>query len=166
MLRRIKSCRITITLKRAGLRLQRSLITAFWQNGRLAITRHVTFPTLRKLPNDTYGSLSHNFTQEQSAAIVSDGKKAELKVQSVEINGMIAITLAAENLRVVRTLCPGASTAFIERYEITNTGEQTQSIEFSAPYYLGETDSSKGYRKQCYETFSAWLIKMESMIKA
>ena len=122
-------------------------------NGRLAITRHVTFPTLRKLPNDTYGSLSHNFTQEQSAAIVSDGKKTELKVQSVEINGMITITLAAENLRVVRTLCPGTSTAFIERYEITNTGEQTQSIEFSAPYYFGETDSSKGYRKQRYEIF-------------
>ena len=122
-------------------------------NGRLAITRHVAFPTLRKLPNDTYGSLSHNFKEEQSAVIVSDGKEAALRVQSVEINGMIAITFAAGDLRVVRTLYPGVSTAFIERYEITNTGERTQKIEFSAPYYFGTTDSSKGYRKQSYDIF-------------
>ncbi|MBS6475698.1 MAG: hypothetical protein KH354_06935 [Clostridiales bacterium] len=85
--------------------------------------------------------------------IASGGRKTELKVQSVEINGMMAITLAAEGLRVVRTLCLSTSTAFIERYEIASlcTSSLTYDALVSAAYLakdLGKTELAEKYGEE------------------
>ncbi|UKI18732.1 MAG: hypothetical protein L6V89_06175 [Oscillospiraceae bacterium] len=36
--------------------------------GKLVILQHIVFPTLRKMPDDTFGSLSHNFAQSASVS--------------------------------------------------------------------------------------------------
>lgn len=50
MPQRIKSCRITITLKQAGLRPQRSLITAFGQTGGWRSRATLPFPRCESCP--------------------------------------------------------------------------------------------------------------------
>lgn len=96
------------------------------ENGELRIMRHAVFPSLRTYPNNTRGSLSHNFKGVKIA--VSDYKDKEY-ADCFIFNGILQIKSTIGKLHISRKIFPATSQkCLIERIELVNTGEQTLQI--------------------------------------
>lgn len=115
--------------------------------GKLNLNRHVVFPGLRKIPNDTRGSLSHNFPLSISAIIKVDGQEIQTEYpRRISIKGFLEITSRTnEGLEIVRRLLPAVnSPALIEKVTLRNNTEERLEVEVNSPMYRHMTDPEKG----------------------
>ncbi|MGN0797449.1 MAG: glycosyl hydrolase family 65 protein [Christensenellales bacterium] len=88
------------------------------KNGELRMLRHTVYPTLRKKPNVTIGSLDGNF---RGIKIIVDGKNRREIVERFIFDGTLTILSKVGDVNVKRTLFPANECkALIERITLTN----------------------------------------------
>ncbi|MEC0230424.1 glucosidase family protein [Paenibacillus alba] len=117
------------------------------EQGELMIHRHAVFPGLRTIPNDTRGSLSHNFEGDALPAILVNGQPILHEYpRRIRIKGILEIVSGtAEGLEISRTIFPAVhSKALIERITFSNTGTLASEIEVAVPSYEVITEASQG----------------------
>ncbi|MDR6884281.1 hypothetical protein [Bacillus sp. 3255] len=116
-------------------------------SGELKLNRHAVFPGLRTIPNDTRGSLSHNFGLEASAVIKVDGQPVESEYpRLIRIRGFLEITsITKQGLEIVRKLMPAVDeAAVIEKVTVRNCAAKILEVEVNVPAYLHVTDPAAG----------------------
>lgn len=117
------------------------------RDGSLRMHRHCVFPMLRKIPNDTAGSLSHNFTGAAMVKISANGRDVDDEYpKKIVIRGSLAIESGTScGISVERKLLPAVDyPAAIEKIAIKNTGNERIKVELKAPEYLRRTEVNQG----------------------
>lgn len=116
-------------------------------DGTLLLQRHVVWPMLRTLPNDTHASLAHDFKAGDMPGITVDGEPlgAE-KPLAVSIAGMLRIRSAtASGIEVERTLFPSRKLPVVfEKWSFTNRGGKAVKLEVASATKPFRTDPAKG----------------------
>src|SRR5436190_5560852 len=117
--------------------------------GELTMRRHIVFPTLRTIPNDTHASLSYTYGEDAEPRIFIGGRAAPSEmVKQFRHRGIMTIDSAfgkAEDVVCRRTVFPSVDQpAVIERYSFTNRSAKPIPIEVESTRKLVRTDQSRG----------------------
>ncbi len=115
--------------------------------GKLRVHRHVVFPLLRMRPNDTRGSLSHNFLKQSQPQIMIDGKRMVREhVISATLDGMLTLRGEAENdIEIERALFPAMDQpALIERVTLRASDNKEHLIAVTPSHYRRVTPAARG----------------------
>ncbi|MBA2941345.1 hypothetical protein HZF08_23985 [Paenibacillus sp. CGMCC 1.16610] len=105
------------------------------QEGKLKLARKVVWPTLRTIPNDTHGSLIHDFELESMPAIWINGKpNMNERPICFQFHGLLYIrSKADEGIWIERTLFPSTNSKSVyEKIVMTNSSDQAVSIQISS----------------------------------
>lgn len=88
----------------------------------LSLSRKLFWPSFRKQPNDTYGTLSASFGSDETPSLNIDGKHAVEKVDSVTFDGILKTTSrVSEAVEVTRLIFPSVELpASYELLAVTN----------------------------------------------
>lgn len=126
-----------------------SVIVEYGLNSRGAsnVNKHVVWPMLRTIPNDTHASLSRDFDFKDFPEISVDGRRIRIdRVQSVRQAGLMTLTtLLAEDVELTRILFPSPSKpAVIENCTLVNRGRKPHRISVSPLHREERTDKEKG----------------------
>ncbi len=128
---------------------QVSLILAYGvdESGALQLNRHLVWPMLRTIPNDTHASLQQDFPQDASVSVLSSSgaKIAEHPVQ-FHLRGLLTvISRTPNNLEIVRTILPCTDKpAAVENCVIRNIGGTPCTILLTQKPAEIHTDPAKG----------------------
>lgn len=117
------------------------------QNGALRLYRHVVYPMLRKIPNNTHGSLSHNFEKSVSVKIKINGKEINTEYpHTISIKGCVEIkSKSDQGIEITRKIIPSVNySAAIEKVTIKNTSDKSISVDALSPGYEFKTPHRKG----------------------
>lgn len=100
------------------------------ENGLLRMHRHVVYPTLRMLPNDTRGNLTHNFDSSLYNEIYVDGVLVKEYLKRVVIeDGLTLISETLDGLFIQRILKPSMTEkSLIETVRIINHSDESKYI--------------------------------------
>ncbi|MDB6016849.1 MAG: hypothetical protein JWR19_1338 [Pedosphaera sp.] len=104
-------------------------------NGALTVSRSIVWPTLRKFPNDTHGSIIHKYAAEAEPVITVDGQSlGPVKVQSITLDGTLTIRgQAGPKIQVERIVFPTTERrATIDRWKLRNTGATPVTVAIDA----------------------------------
>ncbi len=127
------------------------------ERGRLRLSRHVVWPTLRPIPNDTNASLSHTWGSEARPEVHVDGRPiGEERVQALRFDGVLTIETATDvGVSVRRVLFPTrAKRIVLERWTVTNASESTVTVSVSP--FANSAASSGVYGDYVMEARSDW----------
>ena len=102
-------------------------------SGRLILRRHLVFPGLRKMPNDTRGSYALDLWDNIADSILVDGRPIVEKPISFHIRGVLRIVSHTQTPLVLqRTVFPSVDKrAYLEEYTLTNSG--TMALHLHMP---------------------------------
>lgn len=121
------------------------------QNGELRLMLHVVYPTLRCYPNNTSGSLDHNF---YGIKINTPSKSKEI-VKDFIFDGTLKILSSVGKIKIQRQFFPATTNkALIERITITNTGNATEHIQLSSLDKAQITAPRYGANRERYNIFT------------
>lgn len=115
--------------------------------GKLQMHRHIVWPMLRTIPNDTYGSLADDFDRDVFPQIMIDGKLLEAESpRRICLRGLLTIdSTVFPALRLTRTIFPSTChPAVIENCTLTNTSDRACEVEISKLSEVRRTDPAKG----------------------
>ncbi|MGN0789724.1 MAG: glycosyl hydrolase family 65 protein [Christensenellales bacterium] len=122
------------------------------KNGELRMLRHTVFPTLRKKPNVTIGSLDGNF---RGIKILVDGKNSREIVDKFIFDGTLNVLSKSGDVKVVRKLFPANDCkALIERITLTNDGTKEVTITLKSCDVPKITLSCFGNNGERYKLFT------------
>ncbi|MCZ4338868.1 hypothetical protein [Shewanella colwelliana] len=114
-------------LEMSGLQISAVINYGVDETGNTALSRTLVWPMLRTLPNDTHASLIRTFSTSVMPQLTLDGEVVTNRgLVEVIFDGVLTLTQQlTKDVSLVRTLTihpnePG----FIERWQITNLGEQ------------------------------------------
>ena len=112
----------------------------------LVLRRKLIFPTLRKVPNDTRGSLIQTIDENSIDSILVAGQLLREQPAAFYINGCLKIVSVTNTpLTVERMIYPSTDkAACIEKYTLTNTGLSTLNLQIPAQDKNWTTDPAKG----------------------
>lgn len=97
------------------------------KKGILKLMRHVIFPALRIYPNDTRGSLDHNF---KGAGMRINGSDAREIVDKIVFDGCINISSHCDDVYIERVLFAARNApCLVEKLFFENKGSQKATIE-------------------------------------
>ena len=115
-------------------------------NGLLDQKVHLVFPMLRTIPNDTHGSLAHEIAYKSLGQITINGQPLDEKPERFCINGTLAYqSKTPQGVEIKHILFPSTDDAvFLDKIEISNSGDQAVSIEIPKVEYTHITDAEKG----------------------
>ncbi|MDB5331083.1 MAG: hypothetical protein JWP03_2234 [Phycisphaerales bacterium] len=127
-------------IEQSGRRVSQVVTYSVGADGTLAVKRSVVWPSLRILPNDTFGSLIRVWGNEAQPAITIDGTPLGLiKIQSITIDGTLELHATAGEIDVRRTEFPATDApATFDRWHLKNTGARAVTIAV-APLKLAQT---------------------------
>lgn len=119
------------------------------ENGSLMLTRRIAFPSLRTLPNDRSGTLSHVFADDMTPRFLIDGKLAGKEVVTrIHHRGLMTIDSVFGNqgeIALTRTIFPSTeSPAVIEKYTFTNRNAKAISVEVEDTQKIVRTNPARG----------------------
>lgn len=116
-------------LEMSGRRVSVIVTYGVGTDGSVSIDRHVVWPMLRTVPNDTHASLSRDFGSEIEPKIFIDGHAVEDRAVRIIFDGLLTVeSVDPRGLRIKRTLFPSTTYPIvIERWELTN--ESGSSLE-------------------------------------
>lgn len=125
------------------------------RDGMLRLHRHAVFPMLRVRPNDTRGSLSHNFLAPSQATLRVDGKRVRReRMLSAALEGFLTLESEAQSIHIERKLFAAVRyPAVVERMTLVNASEAERSVEVLPPGYLRRTPARRGVTG-AYELFA------------
>lgn len=115
-------------------------------DGKLSLSRHVVWPMLRTVPNDTHASLQKTFTGSDAPALLVDGKPAVETLKAVRIKGTVELqTTTDSGLVVTRTLFASTTLpAAIERVVVRNDTPQAHRVDMGPRELTWVTEAAKG----------------------
>ncbi len=119
------------------------------EDGGLSLSRHIVFPMLRTIPNDTHASLSYTFADDAEPQIFLQGRPARGELVSrFHHRGLIRIdsTLGrAHDVACRRMIFPSTSKPLvIEEYAFTNRGAHEITVELENTRKVVKTAPSRG----------------------
>lgn len=117
------------------------------KNGNLRLHRHVVYPMLRKIPNNTHGSLSHNFEKDVSLKIKIGGKEISTEYPHIiSIKGCVEISSKCDKgIEIIRKIIPSVNyQAAMEKVTVNNTSDKSISVDAMSPCYVFKTPPKKG----------------------
>jgi len=100
--------------------------------GHLLVKRHVVWPMLRTIPNNTHASLQHEFPEDAAPCFLANGRLlSPERLLSVSFDGLLDIeSETSEGVAVRRLLYPASeSPALLESIELTNRSENPVELE-------------------------------------
>lgn len=109
------------------------------EGGKLVVHRILIWPALRTIPNNTHGSLAHDFGFEFFPKITVDGQPiGDEMPEEFALRGMLTVkSRTASGIEVVRTIFPSTTkAAVIENCTLRNATEKAVTVE------IGETDGT------------------------
>ena len=116
--------------------------------GRFSCERHLVFPMLRTIPNDTHASFIRyvNWEPLQSVLIGQSRLIDRMEqVQSISLKGLMTVESRFGSIAVKRTLSPSPTLpAMVEEYVLTNLGDRTVSVSIEPTEYRMTSDAAKG----------------------
>lgn len=135
------------TIEMSGRRVSAIVTYGVRENGTLVLSRHLVFPGLRTIPNDTHGSLAYTFDEGPQRIFVG-GRPARESVNRIYHRGLITIdsTLSRDGtIALRRVLFPSTDKpAYIEQYTFTNRGTRDTTVELEATTRTVRTDPARG----------------------
>jgi hypothetical protein len=125
--------------------------------GKLVLARHLVFPGLRTLPNDTHGSLAYDFADDASPRVFVDGQppRREAIVRFAQ-RGLLTVDSRLElakkrkdpdpgEVALTRVVFPSVDkAAAFERYTFTSRAKKPVTVELEATEKLVHTHPSRG----------------------
>lgn len=122
------------------------------QNSELRLMLHVVYPTLRCYPNNTSGSLDHNF---YGVKITTPNKGKEI-VKDFIFDGTLKVLSSIGKVKIQRQFFPATTNkALIERITITNSGNTTEHIQLTSLDKPKITAPRYGANRERYNIFTS-----------
>ena len=115
--------------------------------GDLRIDRHIVWPGLRTIPNNTYGSLSDDFSTSVFPEITVDGRRLSAeKPRKFTIRGMLSVESATDTSIVIRrTILPSTrNAAVVENCVAVNTSDREHEVRIAPLDEVRRTNPAKG----------------------
>lgn len=113
----------------------------------LILQRHLIFPMLRTVPNNTHASFAHNVTEEIRPEISVNGNKTNRYfVDRIILNEFLTFSCRTDTgINVVRQGAPAVSkAAYIEKWTVTNETDTPIQVRITDPDYLFISPEEKG----------------------
>ena len=127
--------------------------------GAFILNRSIVWPMLRFQPNQTHDHLNRRFAHNiTDLVLVNNSQLNREKVQTIALDGVMTVkSRFANNLQLTRTLFPSTTqAAYLEQYELHNSGERNLNIELPDVDILYNTNASTGvYGEYLYEIKSS-----------
>jgi len=119
------------------------------ENGSLILTHRIAFPSLRTLPNDKSGTLSHVFADDANPRFFINGAPAGKEVVTrIQHRGLMTINSVFRKhgeIALTRIIFPSAeSPAVIEKYSFTNRSSRAITIEVEGTPKIVVTNAARG----------------------
>src|SRR5260221_1899753 len=132
---------------------------------RLLLQRKLIFPMLRKIPNDTRGSLMRTIDENGIDSILVAGELLREQPATFHIDGCLEIfSVTNTPLTVERMIYPSTDkAAYIEKYTLTSAGTTSLSLRIPALEKNWTTDPEKGVEGAYtinYRTYDAGTIEL------
>ena len=117
-------------LEMSGLRVSLDCSFTVADDRTLTLGRKLCWPSIRKQPNNTLGTLSASFATDVAPSLSVDGKSAKEIAESVSFDGVLSLTSRiAGSLHVTRHVFPSVdSPVSCELIAVTNVGKRTVRI--------------------------------------
>lgn len=141
--------------------------------GRFTCERHLVFPMLRTIPNDTHASFIRYVNWEPlESVLIGQSRLVDRKeqVQTISLKGMMTVQSRWGTIDVKRTLSPSPTLpALVEEYELTNLGDRAISVRIEPTEHRMTSDAAKGVdgayvvEEQLYGTGSFRLEPQQSL---
>lgn len=134
-------------IEMSGLKISTVLRYGIDEMGRWTIDRNFIWPTLRIIPNNTYGQLQRRFVGDWADKIIVNGKNLSgEKIKRISLNGLMTVESKFSNgMEMVRTLFPSTQyPAFCEEYRLVNRSKNKVTVELPAASLVYNTDPKKG----------------------
>lgn len=116
-------------------------------NQSFSVRYSVAWPMLRIIPNDTYGTLSHDFNTDLLSSVKINGYPVESeKVNKITLNGLMTVNSVVNNeLECTRVLFPSINkAAFYVSYQICNKSRNVIVVEIPNYQSMDITAAEKG----------------------
>lgn len=129
---------------------RRAAVVYYWnvdKEGRFSVDRHLVFPLLRNLPDNTHASWMPHSDIDFLDGITVNGRSLDQEsVKRVRLDGQLTVLSTANGdgctFTIERTLWPSTTQqAVCERYVIKNTGKQEKQVRMPAVRYERVTNS-------------------------
>lgn len=115
---------------------------------RFTCERHLVFPMLRTIPNDTHASFIRyvNWDPLESVLIGKDRLvNRQEQVESISLQGLMTVRSHWGTIGVKRTLSPSPTLpALVEQYELTNIGDKAITVRIEPTEHRMTSDAEKG----------------------
>ncbi|MEN8251310.1 MAG: glycosyl hydrolase family 65 protein [Bacteroidota bacterium] len=127
------------------------------EKGRLKQKVHLVFPMLRTIPNDTHASLAHIVQYDSLSKFKINNKEAKEYPSRFIVNGTVQIqSETSEGIMVRHQLFPSTDQpVFIDKIEISHSGDDPAKIDIPKVDYLFKTDEEKG-------VYGTYLVRVKS----
>jgi hypothetical protein len=116
--------------------------------GRFTCERHLVFPMLRTIPNDTHASFIRYVNWEPlESVLIGQSRLTDRKeqVESITLKGLMTVQSRWGNIGVKRTLSPSPTLpALIEQYELCNLSDRAMNISVEPTTHRLTSDAKKG----------------------
>lgn len=117
------------------------------ETGELTINRHIVWPMLRTIPNNTHASLATDFGADVFPHIKIDSEPMRPeKPRRFALRGLLTIESDTDSgVTLVRTIFPSTHQAVvIENCTITNESDRTREVEIGRLSEVRRTDADEG----------------------
>lgn len=116
------------------------------KDGFLISNKHLIFPMLRTIPNDTHASLMHNWGTDVEPTIKIDGRSIKEKVKSIYLKGIWkSVSEIGSNSTLERELTPSVNFPFVvEKYTIKNGSEKDIKVDIENLEKISRTHKENG----------------------
>ena len=116
--------------------------------GRFTCERHLVFPMLRTVPNDTHASFIRYVNWEPlESVLIGQSRLIDRKeqVESISLQGLMTVQSRWGSIGVRRTLSPSPTLpALVEQYELTNLGDKAVTLSIEPTEHRMTSDPQKG----------------------
>ena len=119
------------------------------ENGSPVISRHIVFPGLRTVPNDTHASLSYIFGQDAEPRIFIDGRpvsnESVTRVHHRGLTTMDSVLGDKGDIALTRTIFPSVDKPLvIEKFTFKNNRKNPANLELENTQKLVRTNPARG----------------------
>ena len=141
--------------------------------GRFTCERHLVFPMLRTIPNDTHGSFIRYVNWEPlESVLIGQSRLVDRseQVESVSLKGLLTVQSRWGTIGVRRTLSTSVTLpALVEQYELTNLGDRAVAVSIEPTEHRMTSDAAQGVdgayvvEERLYGTGSYTLAPQQSL---
>ncbi len=116
--------------------------------GNFTCERHLVFPMLRTIPNDTHASFIRYVNWEALESVLIGQSRLidrQEQVESISLQGLMTVQSRWGSIGVKRTISPSPTLpALVELYELTNLGDRDVTLCIEPTEHRMTSDAAKG----------------------